>query len=265
MKRIPIYFRLLLLTAIVFQVTACKKIEQAILKDPCSDIKFCNIQSYTYPGSAPYFDDDNTATFTYDGLGNPLAVNNTRVSTGAPNLVFKYDASHRLTEFQRPYSNGFFEQWFKYVYDASGRIIADTSYLFGAITPSWPPTGSQQRRYTTYTYDNTCRVLKTTTIGIGGPEDGFPPNVITYAYDASGNLIRPGITYDNKVNMHRTNKIFMFIDRDFSMNNPYTATSYNGYSLPQILPAPASGAAPVYFLARAIDRATIVYQCDAQQ
>jgi hypothetical protein len=261
MKRTQIYFRLLLITVVLLQLTACKKIEQAILKDPCSDIKFCNVQSYVYPGAAPYYSDPNTATFTYDALGNPLAVNNTRVGTGIPNLVFKYDASHRLTEFQRPYSNGLFEQWFKYVYDASGKIIADTSYVFGTITPSWPPTGSHQRRYTTYTYDNTCRVIKTTTIGIGGPEDGFPPNVFTYSYDATGNLIRPGITYDDKVNIHRTNKIFMFVDSDFSMNNPYTAPGYNGYGLPQIAGSATSGA---YFLARPVANAAFAYECDTK-
>ncbi len=94
---------------------------------------------------------------------------------------------------------------------------------------------------TTYTYDATCRVIKTTTIGIGGPEDGFVPLVNEYSYDINGNLVLPGITYDNKVNIHRTNKVFMFVDRDYSMNNPFTAPAYNGYGLPQTVGTPTPG------------------------
>ena len=259
MKRCNTCFRIVLLALMVAQVSSCKKVAEEILKDPCADIKFCNIKSYTYPGFSGF--DDNTAIFTYDSYGNPLTVTNTRVSTGAPNLIFRYDAAHRLTEFFRPYANGQFETWTKYVYDASGRITSDTSFVFGTNAPSWPPAEYRQRRLTTYTYDGTCRVTQTSTIGIGGPEDGFPPFIQSYAYDVNGNLIRPGVTYDNKVNIHRTNKIFMFVDRDYSMNNPYTATTYNGYGLPSVVGAPLPGPS-VYFLLRLIDHASFSYQCD---
>jgi len=258
MKIIQRCFHLLLLTSVMMQGSSCKKIEQAILKDPCADIKFCNIKSFTYPGSS--ISTPNSATFTYDAFGNPLTGNNTDVGTGVPNLVFKYDAAYRLSEFQRPYSNGIFETWTKYFYDASGRIAYDTSYVFGTITPSWPPINNEQVRRTTYTYDGTCRIIQTSTVGIGGPEDGFPAQVFNYSYNSNGNLILPGVVYDNKVNIHRTNKVFMFVDRDFSMNNPFTAATYNGYSLPKSIGAAAGQS--LYFLQRHIDNATFVYQCD---
>lgn len=259
MKKTRLYIRLLVLAAILLQVTACKKIEKALLKDPCSDIRFCNIKSFSYPGFGTTYQ-PNVATFTYDAFGNPLTVNNTVVGTGNPNLVFRYDAAHRLTDFIRPYSNGDFETWSKYIYNASGRIAFDTTYVFGTVTPTGPK-NYLEARLTSYTYDNTCRVIRTSYIVTEGENVGTPPIVQTFAYDASGNLIRPGITYDNKVNIHRTNKIFMFVDRDYSMNNPFTAPAYNSYGLPRQVGMPTPGPS-VYFLLRQVDKAKFVYECD---
>ena len=52
-----------------------------------------------------------------------------------------------------------------------------------------------------------------------------------------------------------------FVDRDYSMNNPFTATSYNAYSFPSLvnLPKPVPS---IYFLQRFIDQASFVYECD---
>ncbi len=260
MKKNQFYIHLLLLAIILFQAASCKKIAEEILKDPCSDIKFCNVKTYTFSGVGISYP-ANTATFTYDGFGNPLTVTNTIVSTGYPNQVFKYDGLHRLSEFYRPYSNGRFETWSKYIYDASGRIAFDTTYVFGTVTPTGP-TDYLQVRLTTYTYDGTCRVIKTSAVALGGDEGGSAPFVIDYSYNSDGNLIRPGITYDHKVNIHRTNKIFMFVDRDYSMNNPFTATTYNGYSLPWTISSPGAVNPSIYFLLRPIDNSTFVYQCD---
>ena len=257
MKKIKVYLPVLLFVSVAIQLSSCKKIEEAILKDPCADIKFCNVKSYTFSGVGSY--PANTATFTYDAWGNPLSVTNTVVNSGYPNQQFKYDALHRLTEYIRPYTNGNFETWSKYVYDASGRIAFDTTYALGAITPSGPA-NYFQARLTTYTYDGTCRVIKTSAVVLG--DEGGGPFVFTYSYDSNGNLIRPGIVYDDKVNIHRTNKIFMFVDRDYSMNNPFTASTYNAYSLPRTISSPAAIGPSIYFLLRPIDNSTFVYQCD---
>jgi hypothetical protein len=52
-----------------------------------------------------------------------------------------------------------------------------------------------------------------------------------YVYDANGNLVN-GAVYDNKLNINRTNAVWMFITRDYSVNNPFTASQYNQNSLP---------------------------------
>ena len=66
--------------------------------------------------------------------------------------------------------------------------------------------------------------------------------------------------YDHKVNIHRTNKVFMFVDRDYSMNNPFSAATYNGYLLPAHI---GTGTSPsTYFLQRPIYNAVFSYACD---
>jgi len=258
MKKIKVYLPFILFALMAIQISSCKKIEECILKDPCADYKPCNVKSYTFSGVGISYP-ANTATFTYDAFGNPLSVTNTVVTSGYPNQQFKYDGLHRLTEYIRPYTNGNFETWSKYIYDASGRIAFDTTWALGAITPTGPA-NYFQARLTTYTYDGTCRVIKTSAMVLGG--EGGGPFVFTYSYDASGNLIQPGVVYDNKVNIHRTNKVFMFVDRDYSMNNPFTATTYNAFSLPWTISSPAAINPSIYFLLRPIDNSTFVYQCD---
>jgi len=55
--------------------------------------------------------------------------------------------------------------------------------------------------------------------------------VNSYSYNADGNLA--GHDYDDKINYHRTNRVWMFIDRDYSVNNPVIATyEYNDFGLP---------------------------------
>ena len=60
----------------------------------------------------------------------------------------------------------------------------------------------------------------------------------TYNYDGAGNLIHPasaGVVYDNKMNINRTNDIWQFLSRDYSMNNPFTADAYNAAGFPTVV------------------------------
>jgi hypothetical protein len=60
----------------------------------------------------------------------------------------------------------------------------------------------------------------------------YPTQIYQFEYDGNGNLVTPGVVYDNKINFHRTNKIWMFLDRDYSINNPFAAETYNSNHLP---------------------------------
>lgn len=149
------------------------------------------------------------AAFIYDGLGNPKKIKVDNVTTGNPNRLFRYNAQHRLTDYIGAYDNGTFEFWHKYGYNAAGKIVKDTVYIFGLLGAT--PTDYYERRISRLTYDAQGRVAT--------------ENGLAYNYDSDGNL-NNGLIYDHKKNLHRTNPIWQFIDRDYSVNNPIPTISY---------------------------------------
>ncbi len=87
----------------------------------------------------------------------------------------------------------------------------------------------------------------------------------TIEYDRAGNRVIPGVTYDNKVNVYQTNKIWQQAFGDYSRNNPYPAgiSAYNNYGLPvEYLSTPSLyvstfGFPPTNYLIR------LTYSCDS--
>ena len=106
---------------------------------------------------------------------------------------------------------------------------------------------------TYYRYDTWDRIVQDSTIWSFGSAQ-----VNKYAYDANGNLV--GRTYDNKTNIHRTNRIWMFLDRDYSVNNPFPASDYNRSGLPTYFRFTYPGSYYLKFLAF-FSEATITYDC----
>jgi len=167
----------------------------------------------------------------YNEFENPIAITSPVLGTGNTYHEFKYDKWHRLKEHIGHMDHGQFQNWHFYGYDNSGRIGYDTTYWFGTLGEK--PTNYWFREYATYEYDNQNRIVKVT-----GHNDQVSLGSITYAYDAAGNLIHPpsdGIEYDNKININRTNDIWMFLSRDYSVNNPFIANAYNSAGYPTII------------------------------
>jgi hypothetical protein len=167
----------------------------------------------------------------YDEYENPIAITTPEVGTGHPYITFKYDSWHRLREYRGEYSNGYFEFWHFYGFDLSGRIGVDTAYWFAPL--SIDIYNYSDRIISKIEYDNQDRISKVIA-------DYQLTNLhfeTTYAYDAAGNLIYPGtpVGYDNKLNLHRANDIWMFLARDYSMNNPYVADVYSSTGLPTVI------------------------------
>ena len=162
----------------------------------------------------------------YDEYENPVAITVPRIGTGTTYRTFRYDSWHRLREYIGSYGNGGFQFWHQYGYDQSGRIGYDTVYILGGIVNDQPGP-SFEKRTSEIEYDNHNRISRVTThSSFGGT------SVSNYGYDAAGNLIRPGVTYDSKTNFQRTNDIWMFLARDYSMNNPVVAEQYNAAGYP---------------------------------
>ncbi len=60
----------------------------------------------------------------------------------------------------------------------------------------------------------------------------YPSDTIYYKYDAKGNLIDEGAEYDNNTSYLRTHPLWMFLNRNYSVNNNFRATGYNGNGMP---------------------------------
>jgi len=199
-----------------------------------TDYKPCNIKKITAFNQSVLIDGSidtafYTYTFTYSSLGNPVSVITNSPGTGNPNFSFKYDKYNRLREFIRPYGNGGYEQMDRYGYNAKGQAVLDTGYVFGLMSGTEAlPSPFVDYKYLEYDAQNRVLHEKDSILNNGHFEFIL---LYDYAYDANGNLIT-GAVYDNKMNMYRTNKVWMFILRDYSVNNQITNGQYNEFGLP---------------------------------
>jgi len=168
--------------------------------------------------------------FLYDEYENPTAITTPGITSDGPYHTFRYDSWHRLREYKGDEGNSNFEFDHFYGYDLNGRINVDTNYTLGGVDRNGHFYYNSRWIYQIQ-YDNQNRIIKTVT-------DVVPVNThfeTTYNYDAAGNLVHSpsdGVTYDNKVNIFRTNDIWMFLNRDYSVNNPVVANEYNPSGFP---------------------------------
>jgi YD repeat-containing protein len=243
-KAIPLTKWAFILVIIGSGLTGCQKIHDFVHFPFKGDTEFklCEIKKVTV---VPDRQGDFVThySFNYNRKGDPVTVMNDDVSTGNPNAWFKYDKSGRLTEFIRPYENNAFESWDKYGYNNLNQIVVDTQYIFGDFIDSVPVlseiTGS--RTITRLEYDQQNRIIseldstqfrrisETGSIFFGGNAEVVYK---TWSYNNDGNQFYT--TYDNKVSILRTNKIWMFLKRDYSVNNAFPVIQYNAFGLPEI-------------------------------
>ena len=243
-------YRLLMVIAITsILLTGCKKAVDFIVHHENTDLRMCNIQKLVlYDGK-----ESTEAVFKYNECGDPLSITRPVIATGSPKYEFKYDRNHRLTDFIGSYSdNAGAEFWHKYVYDSHNHITLDSTFIFVSTYPiPWD-------YYFLYVhhlfYDNKDRIIKDSSVPIKDAAD-VGVTVDYYSYNASGNLTTAG--HDNNINLHRTNKIWMFIDRDYSINNSFPNATFNSHQLPRIIQSNGSFLG-LYFSTKM----DVLYQCD---
>lgn len=198
------------------------------------------------------------------------------VGTGSPNYLFRYDKQHRLTDYIGVYSDAnYFETWHHYVYDnkkgnKGNMPVTDTMYTFGEVgTGPLPLPDHYSLKYTDFSYDSYGRIVKAVEVDVRP----FPATrTVVYHYNAAGNLDLITTTYpdgetsesnfddyDNKVNLHRTNSVWQLIDRDYSVNNAFTAVTYTANGLPALIGSPTSYSLLFGYLT--IDGMEILYNC----
>lgn len=221
-------------------------------------MELCDIKHIQYT----FGSQKSEANFTYNTHGDPVSVTVSNPGTGNPKVIFLYDHYNRITDYIGPYSKLdpanlpkeiFFEYWISYTYadqNPSSLPVVDTFRSFG-IYRNGQFTVSTPTNIEHYTYDSKGRIIQINYSNI------YSNNTLTYNYNANGNLVRSNVMYDDKINFRRTNKLFMFLDRDYSMNNPFIATSYNDKGLPLTIPN-----SPVDFLHRVLFLTSIDYSCN---
>ena len=163
--------------------------------------------------------------FYYTPGGLPLSVQYIQSDFNSESNVhqFQYDRYNKLIGYQ--IVNGIYA-FTRHSYGYSGnRITLDTLYS---------DLGEQFLQVSTLHYDSEGRIIKE---DIEVLERNFAPvselSTKEYAYDSRGNLVSPLATsYDNKVSYLRTEPLWMFIHRNYSLNNPQGVTQYNNKDLP---------------------------------
>ena len=225
----------LLMACYGFLTSGCRKLYDYIQTHGDGDYKACNIkklQVLYYPPFAGAKTDTFNFQFTYNALGNPVSVINDHVGTGNGNFFFKYDKYNRLREFTSLYTNGY-ETWHRYGCNDKGQVVRDTMHIFGALV-NGAPVPSDFYYYFDFAYDSKNRISTETVASYIRENLSFIDKKV-YTYDAKGNLVTNGVNvYDDKLSIYRTNSIWMFILRDYSVNNRFIATKYNEFGLPLV-------------------------------
>ncbi|PWV50499.1 hypothetical protein [Chitinophaga sp. S165] len=219
-------------------------------------------------------------TIKYNAAGNPILRLRSNVGTGNENESYRYDAKNRLTDQITHYNTKeeygeLFWEWHRFKYDNRNRIYLDSFYSIGLIGDNpvvFPPHGpALDYLIIRFEYDHKDRIIRETS----NFSDGQPWYVRTYIYDNRQNLIKtvnahPSSgyvdttyfdTYDNKVNYLRTNKVWQFLSRDYSENNPIAAVNYNKYGLPLKFRPDIKTGGRTHFLDIVYSDLDITYKC----
>ena len=253
----------------VFILPGCTKLFDYFEDHPGS-VPLCSIHRLISPGFESGVSD--TVTFTYNRDGSPHSVIHTaRVGDFVDNWLFHYDKRGRLIQafgYFDPANivNGEFtgqgELLHSYAYDIWGRVVTDTMYVGPFFANGQLILAHGGSQLYTLEYDSKDRVSReglyeyyfdTKTKSFEGYRD--------YSYNAQGNWVRPGSpewVYDDKINLNRTNKVWMMFNRDYSVNNGFIADSYNKFGLPVVKTTPISDHP---FLFNDLPSCTIEYDC----
>jgi hypothetical protein len=230
----------LALTVFFFVLFSCRRIlEQININTNGSEITGCRITGIDYPGpSAPV-----SLTFTYNASGDPVSIHPAdETDLDAFSMDFHYSSGSTLSSAStNEYINGHGSTTYLY----EGDKIDSSVFVHQE---------DDDERHNKYHYDGFHRVAGVTS-DLYFLEYFQSRREFHYAYDVYGNLTGMG-TFDEQTNLLRTKKIWMFLSRNYSINNPVGATSYNSAGLPEHF-----GTTTAKFINIPLSNATIHYEC----
>jgi hypothetical protein len=210
----------------LFLLSGCYK----TISEPPEVVNGCRITAFGTSNGGTFYPG---VVVSYNAAGNPVefAANPPGQLNGMTwyDLNFRYDSYQRLTDCMINYADALGAViWHRYSYPGP-RTIIDSSYDYSdALVNGPPPTTSFDIYVDTLRLDDKDRIIS--------------DNDILFKYDRNGDLIRAGVTYDNKTSLWRTNAVLMFIAKDFSLHNalngipnaltPLAISNYNSHGLP---------------------------------
>jgi hypothetical protein len=205
-------------------LSSCRKERLLLDEDPDAIGQFCRIDTFSFGQPGPGYDQ---VFITYNIHGDPVTMTSSVPGEGGElydNIFFRYDEYERLRDCffaypsdpNGPFPIGSIDLWHRFTYP-SPHVIIDSFFNYdgpGIPPVENPPSTFEPVDVTTYELDKEGRTIRTNGSRIT-------------TYDDRGNVVRPGIGYDNKVNPYRTNKVWQLLFQDYSMNNPiFPATAY---------------------------------------
>ncbi|MBN9383438.1 MAG: hypothetical protein J0H74_21960 [Chitinophagaceae bacterium] len=256
-----------------FALPSCQKITDYIHDHPNAHDSLCRVTSIGIKG---FYGNSDAYIVYYNAKGDPdsLIDNNPVGEIGNSRYFFRYDNSARLSDFMwaETISSGmpwFAIEWHKYIYVQPDYIIDTTMTYVGDVRlPAPPATGAAYYTITAFTLDGQNRIIKQWSIKDPNDPPHAPVLTKTFAYDIRGNqvLSDPGLTYDNRANVYRTNRVWQFLYNDYSINNVIKADgsyapSYNEFGLPLNLPNLNSHGIRLFGLYNTDSTANISYAC----
>lgn len=248
--------------------SSCMKEYEYVKQHPGAEVTGCRVSMMisTWEGNPQRID---TFRVHYNAFGDPTEMVASPVAAmyWLGDKHFWYDKQHRLTDYiwGNPSYSDYRLIWHRYTYIGKS-LVSDSqfNYIEHGGGPNPPP---ETFAYLTIdSLDTEGRIVKTT-------EPGSPPSIGYFNYNAKGNL--QGGMYDNKLNIYHTSRVWMFITKDYSVNNrldqvPFSPLiqipDYNAAGLPllfQLAPnVPANGYIAILFNAIAYHKLKVVYDCD---
>ena len=185
----------------------------------------------------------------YNPAGNPVDMIFTSGSYHlASDRYFRYDRFGRLSDYAETlHGTSASLIWNRYGYPDRHHITDTTFDYVGNVDSTEPPHGSFDTYFSIYELDDLGRIIKRTAFEV--LDSSFvtsePASISTFDYNARGDMILRGVTYDDKVNPYQTNAVWMLINNNYSVNNPVNAPlgdygsggpviipSYNALGLP---------------------------------
>jgi hypothetical protein len=239
----------LCLGSLVLIIGSCRKMHDVTCHPPehCGISRADSCQIVSFMAVAPGTHNSFTAkyTITYNELGNPISVVSNTAQPGNADYTLQYDACNRLTGLLAPSpygGNSGYERWDRYGYNHQNQIVTDTCYNLGVL------------RHIRYEYDSLGRMVleRDSVLTYGDSTCQY-----VFKYDALGNKLRPYAGYDRNPCIYRTNPVWMFLVKDYSLNNYFSPTQYNSHGLP----TKVSTYDPVDLFPIAYGDVTITYSC----